>query len=97
FRNRRAKAESPGEHRSSPCPEDPMRHATLILVILACASCSGSVAADELRRRADFGASFAPPASGNPARILRFRPGSVLEAAGARVGDEIVAGPDDFG
>jgi len=45
--------------------------------------------AEELPRRGDIGAAMAPPGGGKGARIVRLRPGSVLEAAGAAVGDEV--------
>lgn len=59
--------------------------------LLLCAAGIPTVALAEepLRRRADWGASFAPPGDGNPARIARFRPGSVLEKAGLKAGDAI--------
>jgi pimeloyl-ACP methyl ester carboxylesterase len=47
--------------------------------------------ADDLPRRADFGAFLAHPGADHGPRIVRFRPGSVLEAAGLRANDEIVA------
>jgi S1-C subfamily serine protease len=59
------------------------------LVLVACCSCV-PLLAQELPRRGDFGASLAPPADGKPPRLVRFRPGSVLQAAGAEAGDEIV-------
>ena len=52
-------------------------------------SLSTFAGADDLARRGDFGASLAPPADGKGPRIARFRPESVLERAGFRVGDEI--------
>ena len=60
----------------------------LVLVFLACAGCDPALA-DALPRRADFGASMMHPADGNGPRIVRFRPASVLAAAGLRVNDEI--------
>src|SRR5215211_7860043 len=50
----------------------------------------GAALADDLPRRGDLGAAIAPPAEGKGARIVRFRPNSALEAAGAAVGDEII-------
>jgi len=64
--------------------------------LLAFASLLASPAAfpaapeDTLRRRADLGAAIAPPQDGEAARIVRFRPDSVLERAGLAVGDRIV-------
>lgn len=60
--------------------------------VLCCAAgtCTDATADDPLRRRADWGASFAPPEDGNPARIVRFRPDSVLEKAGLKAGDQIL-------
>ncbi len=60
----------------------------LLLVFLACAGCDPAVA-DALPRRGDFGAAMMPPAEGLGPRIVRLRPGSVLEAAGLRLNDEI--------
>jgi pimeloyl-ACP methyl ester carboxylesterase len=60
--------------------------ATFLLPLASIAS-----AADEvLRRRADVGAAISLPAANQPARIVRFRPDSVLEKAGLAAGDEIV-------
>ena len=62
---------------------------TLGTILLTLASID--VAADDaLRRRADLGAAIAPPANGQPARIVGFRPDSVLEKAGLAASDEIV-------
>jgi pimeloyl-ACP methyl ester carboxylesterase len=47
--------------------------------------------AEDLPRRADLGASIAHPMGGQPATIRRFRPNSVLEQAGLRVGDALLA------
>src|SRR6185369_12127317 len=47
-------------------------------------------AEDPLRRRADLGASIAPPEGGRPAHIVGFRAESVLEKAGLAAGDQIV-------
>jgi len=58
------------------------------VLLLVCSSCV-PLMADELPRRGDFGASLMPPADGRGPRIVRFRPASVLEAAGLRVDDEI--------
>jgi pimeloyl-ACP methyl ester carboxylesterase len=64
-------------------------HPAILAVLLAfCASCV-NVVAQPLPRRADLGAGIAPPADGKGPSIVRFRPGSVLEAAGLKVGDEI--------
>lgn len=46
---------------------------------------------EPLARRADLGAAIAAPSDGKGARIVRFRPGGVLEAAGLQVGDELTA------
>ena len=52
----------------------------------------GAVNAQQpLARRADTGAAIAPPSSGKPATVVRFRPDSALERAGLRVGDAVVA------
>ena len=61
--------------------------------IAACvgACCPVAVRADDLPRRADLGAAIMPPDASHGARIVRFRPGSALERAGLRTGDEIVA------
>jgi len=59
-----------------------------VLFVLVCAGCDTALA-DGLPRRADFGASMMHPEEGRGPRIVRFRPGSVLEAAGFRVNDEI--------
>lgn len=58
-----------------------------ILLFLA----MGVPAHAELARRADLGAAIVPPEGSQPARIVRFRPASVLEAAGFKVGDQVVA------
>lgn len=60
--------------------------ASLLLSIATLAD----AAKDTLRRRADLGASIAPPETGRPAHIVRFRADSVLEKAGLAVGDQIV-------
>jgi pimeloyl-ACP methyl ester carboxylesterase len=62
---------------------------TALSFILLCTS-FGTALAEVLPRRGDTGAAVAPPSDGKPARIVRFREGSVLERAGLRVGDEIV-------
>ncbi len=62
----------------------------ILLVVAFLLSACGAAAAD-LPRRADIGASIAPPSDGKPARIVRFRPDGVVEKAGLRVGDEILA------
>ena len=61
-----------------------------IAFLLFCTACS-SVVAQPLARRGDTGAAVRPPADGKPASIVRFRPESVLERAGLKVGDAIVA------
>ena len=58
------------------------------VLLLVCSSCV-PLMADDLPRRGDFGASMMHPADGHGPRIVRFRPGSVLEAAGLQAGDEI--------
>jgi len=60
--------------------------------VLCCAASPipNALAEEPLRRRADWGAGFAPPEDGQPARIVRFRPDSVLEKAGLKVGDHIL-------
>ena len=66
-----------------------LRHLALAFLLISVAA--HAVAAEgTLRRRADLGASIAPPADGKPARIVRFRADSVLEKAGLAVGDQIV-------
>ena len=69
-----------------------MHASILVLLLLACSSCAQQVvAADSLPRRADFGASLMHPADDRGPRIVRLRPGSVLEAVGLRADDEIDA------
>lgn len=64
----------------------------LLLVLVVCATSRCTYAADDaLRRRADLGAAITAPEDGQGARIVRFRPDSVLEKAGLRTGDQIVA------
>ena len=64
----------------------------LLIAALVCATARYAYADDvPLRRRADLGAAIAAPEGGEPARIVRFRPESVLEKAGLRIGDQIVA------
>ncbi|HZZ95088.1 MAG TPA: alpha/beta fold hydrolase [Usitatibacter sp.] len=60
---------------------------------LCCAALAANAAstAQDLPRRADLGAAILPPEGAHGARIVRFRAGSVLEKAGLRPGDEIVA------
>ena len=60
----------------------------VVLLVLVCAGCDPALA-DSLPRRADFGAPLMHPEDGRGPRIVRFRQGSVLEAAGLQVGDEI--------
>jgi len=67
-----------------------MHHLPAILLVLACSGCV-PVLADDLPRRPDLGAFLAHPSGDQGPRIVRFRPGSVLEAAGLRAGDEIAA------
>jgi pimeloyl-ACP methyl ester carboxylesterase len=63
-------------------------HPAILAVLLAlCASCV-NVVAQPLPRRADLGASLSTPPGKGPT-VVRFRPGSALEAAGLKVGDEI--------
>jgi pimeloyl-ACP methyl ester carboxylesterase len=62
----------------------------LFLLVLACAGCDPALA-ESLPRRADFGAALMHPADGQGPRIVRFRPGSALEAAGLQVNDELVS------
>ncbi len=63
----------------------------IAFVTLLLSLASVAFAADDpLRRRADLGASIAPPDNNQPARIVRFRPDSVLEKAGLAANDEIV-------
>jgi pimeloyl-ACP methyl ester carboxylesterase len=59
----------------------------LLLVSTAVFAAAGE---DTLRRRADLGAAIAPPQDGEAARIVRFRPDSVVEKAGLALGDRIV-------
>ena len=64
----------------------------LLIAALVCATARCAYADDvPLRRRADLGAAIAAPEGGEPARIVRFRPESVLAKAGLRIGDQIVA------
>ena len=69
-----------------------------------CNKCVIAEADEPLRRRADLGASIAPPDGGKAATIVRFRPGSALEKSGFALGDQIVsangkalADPIEFG
>ena len=63
----------------------------LALIALLASLAPFAVGADDpLRRRADLGASIAPPEGGQAARIVRFRADSVLEKAGLAAGDQIV-------
>jgi hypothetical protein len=60
----------------------------LLVAVLVCATARFGYAEDgPLRRRADLGAAIAAPEGGEPARIVRFRPESVLEKAGLKIGD----------
>jgi len=65
------------------------RFATCLLLALGSLPAIGAPD-DPLRRRADWGASIAPPDATQPPRIVAFRPGSALERAGLRVGDQIL-------
>ena len=56
----------------------------LLLLVIAV-----SAEAQPLPRRGDLGASFMPPTAEQGPRLVRFRPGSVLEAAGFRPEDEL--------
>jgi len=58
------------------------------VLLLVCSSCV-PLMAEDLPRRGDFGAAMMPPSGGQGPRIVRFRPRSVLEAAGVQVNDEI--------
>lgn len=62
----------------------------LLAFVLAVSSCCPALA-EPLARRADWGAAIMPPTDGKPATIVRFREVSVLERAGLRKGDAIVA------
>ena len=64
-------------------------HLALATLLLAHAPLANA-AEDPLRRRADLGAAIASPGDGQPARLVRFRPDSVLEKAGLAANDEIV-------
>ena len=66
------------------------RHFVLVALLVSGTSLAAA-AEDPLRRRADLGASIAMPEGGQPARIVRFRAGSVLDGAGLMAGDQIVA------
>jgi pimeloyl-ACP methyl ester carboxylesterase len=68
-----------------------VRLAVALAVSFGCTKCVTAAADDPLRRRADLGASIAPPDGGKAATIVRFRPASVLEDAGFAVGDQIVS------
>src|SRR6476620_1950757 len=67
-----------------------MRNLIVAACLLALCSCC-PVLAEPLARRADWGAAIMPPMDGKRATIVRFREGSVLERAGLRKGDAIVA------
>jgi len=60
-------------------------------MLFLAAAVAGPALADPLPRRADLGAGIAGPSDGKPARIVRFRPDGVLEKAGLRTGDELLA------
>ena len=62
----------------------------IALVLLMSTASFADAADDALRRRADLGAAIAPPEGSGAARIVRFRPDSVVEKAGLAVGDQIV-------
>ena len=66
-----------------------VRRVTLAF-LFASTAVFGAANEDTLRRRADLGAAIAPPQNGEAARIVRFRPNSVVEKAGLAVGDRIV-------
>ena len=68
-----------------------VRFVVALVLGIGCTQCVTAGADDPLRRRADLGASIAPPDGGKAASIVSFRPGSVLEKAGFAVGDEIVS------
>jgi membrane-associated protease RseP (regulator of RpoE activity) len=77
-----------------------MLRLALASLLLSIATLAGAME-DTLRRRADLGASIAPPEGSTPAHIVRFRADSVLEKAGLVAGDQIVelngrALPDDI-
>ena len=64
----------------------------LLIAVMVCTTTRCAFADDGLlRRRVDLGAAIAAPEDGKPARIVRFRPDSVLEKAGLGIGDRIVA------
>ena len=66
----------------------------LLAVLLSVAALS--VEAQPLARRGDLGASFMPPNGEQGPRLVRFRPGSVLEAAGFRLIEVPLNSPDPF-
>ncbi|HET7033121.1 MAG TPA: alpha/beta fold hydrolase [Casimicrobiaceae bacterium] len=68
-----------------------VRLAFALALGFGCTRCVIAAADEPLRRRADLGASIAPPDAGRPATIVRFRPESVLEKAGFAAGDQIVS------
>jgi pimeloyl-ACP methyl ester carboxylesterase len=68
-----------------------VRLAVAMVLAFGCTRCVVAGVDDPLRRRADLGASIAPPDGGKAATIVRFRPESVLEKAGFAAGDRIVS------
>jgi C-terminal processing protease CtpA/Prc len=64
-----------------------MRYAIPVVLLTLCSSCV-DLRAQTLPRRADLGTAISTTPDAGP-RILRFRPESVLERAGLKVGDEI--------
>jgi pimeloyl-ACP methyl ester carboxylesterase len=80
-----------------------LRPVLLCSTALFISSCCSAIA-QSLPRRADLGTAIMHPEGGKPATLVRFREGSVLEKAGFKVGDGIVAmngspvgDEDDFG
>jgi len=67
-----------------------VRNLIVLAGLIALCGCCLAVA-EPLARRADWGAAIMPPTDGKPATLVRFREGSVLERAGLRTGDAIVA------
>lgn len=63
-------------------------HPAILAGLLALCASGVSVQAQTLPRRADLGTAISTTPDAGP-RILRFRPDSVLERAGLKVGDEI--------
>ena len=67
------------------------RFAVALTLGFGCSKCVTAATDEPLRRRADLGASIAPPDGSKGATILRFRPRSALERAGFAVDDQIVS------